>query len=200
MTTSKRHVDRRTRRTRQALLQAFREVVREKGFAATSVQEVAERANINRGTFYLHFTDKYMMVDTFLREHFQQLLSEALATTAQWDRKSLRLLIETLLQYFENKYHHEPHLPQAIAPLVERAIHDELSSSLLTLLQRSTIAETQWQVPMAVVACIVSWAIFGPVLQWSQEESSISKERMADHILFIILAGVADLAPGAVPE
>jgi AcrR family transcriptional regulator len=200
MTTSKRHVDRRTRRTRQALLQAFREVVREKGFAATSVQEVTERANINRGTFYLHFTDKYMMVDAFLREHFQQLLSEALPATAQWDRKSLRLLIETLLQYFENKYHHEPHLSQAIAPLVERAIHEELSSALLTLLQRSTIAGARWQVPMTIIARIVSWAIFGPVLQWSQEESSISREQMAAHILFIILAGVAELTPAAVPE
>ncbi len=200
MTTSKRHGDRRTRRTRQALLQAFREVVREKGFAATSVQEVTERANINRGTFYLHFTDKYMMVDAFLREHFQHLLSEALPATAQWNRNSLRVLIETLLQYFENKYHHEPHLSQAVAPLVERAIHEELSSALLILLQRSTIAGARWQVPMAVVARIVSWAIFGPVLQWSQEESPISRVQMANHILFIILKGVADLAPEAVPE
>ncbi|GHO97813.1 TetR family transcriptional regulator [Reticulibacter mediterranei] len=195
MTTAKKHMDRRTRRTRLALLQAFREVVREKGFAATSVQEVTERANINRGTFYLHFTDKYMLVDVFLREHFQDLLSHTLSSTARWDRKSLRLLIETLLKYFESKYHHERHLPQAIAPLVEQTIHDELSSYLLIWLRQSPCDPTQWRVPMEVVARIVSWAIFGTVLQWSQEESTASIEQMTNHILFVVLEGVAHLAP-----
>jgi AcrR family transcriptional regulator len=200
MTTAKKHVDRRTRKTRQALLQAFREVVREKGFAATSVQEVTERANINRGTFYLHFTDKYMLVDVFLREHFQDLLANTLPSTAGWNRKSLRLLIETLLQYFESKYHHEPHLPQAVAPLVEQAIHDELSSYLLTWLKQRPCNATQWQVSMDIVARIVSWAIFGTVLQWSQEESTASIEQMTNNILSVILEGVAHLAPDALPE
>jgi AcrR family transcriptional regulator len=199
MITAKKHMDRRTRRTRQALLQAFREVVREKGFAATSVQEVTERANINRGTFYLHFTDKYMLVDVFLREHFQDLLSQTLSSTARWDRQSLRLLIETLLQYFESKYHHERHLPQAIAPLVEQTIHDELSSYLLAWLRQSPYDTAQWQVPMEVVARVVSWAIFGTVLQWSQEESTTSIEQMTNNILFVILEGVAHLAPDALP-
>jgi AcrR family transcriptional regulator len=199
MITAKKHMDRRTRRTRQALLQAFRDVVREKGFAATSVQEVTERANINRGTFYLHFTDKYMLVDVFLREHFQDLLSQTLSSTARWDRQSLRLLIETLLQYFESKYHHERHLPQAIAPLVEQTIHDELSSYLLAWLRQSPYDTAQWQVPMEVVARVVSWAIFGTVLQWSQEESTTSIEQMTNNILFVILEGVAHLAPDALP-
>lgn len=199
MATTRKHVDRRTQRTRQALLQAFREVVREKGFAATSVQEVTERANINRGTFYLHFTDKYMLVDTFLREHFQDLLSHTLPSTARWDRKSLRLLIETLLHYFESKYHHERHLPQTIAPLVEQTIHDELSSYLLNWLQQHPCDTAQWQVPMEVVARVVGWAIFGTVLQWSQEESTASIEQMTNHILFVILEGVAHLAPDALP-
>lgn len=199
MATARKHVDRRTQRTRQALLQAFREIVREKGFAATSVQEVTERANINRGTFYLHFTDKYMLVDVFLREHFQDLLSHTLPSTARWDRNSLRLLIETLLHYFENKYHHERHLSQAIAPLVEQTIHDELSGYLLNWLRQSPCDTAQWQVPMEVVARVVGWAIFGTVLQWSQEESTASIEQMTNNILFVILEGVAHLAPDALP-
>ncbi|GCE27542.1 hypothetical protein KDA_30260 [Dictyobacter alpinus] len=75
MATRKRQEDRRIQRTRQVLQQAFVEVVREKGealsslreiekrFVAMSIQEITERANVNRGTFYLHFTDKYMLAD-----------------------------------------------------------------------------------------------------------------------------------------
>lgn len=73
-----------------------------------------------------------MLVDTFLREDFQHLLLNALLSACRWDRKTLHLLIEILLSYFERKYHHQHHMPQAVAPLVERAIHEELTKLLLT--------------------------------------------------------------------
>jgi AcrR family transcriptional regulator len=69
MASQKRREDRRMQRTRQVLQRAFVDVVREKaealrslpemekGFAATSIQEITAQANVNRGTFYLHFMD-----------------------------------------------------------------------------------------------------------------------------------------------
>lgn len=53
---------------------------------------------------------------------------------------------------------------------------------------------------METVARIVSWAIFGTVIQWSQEESTTSSEQMANALLLVILEGVARLAPNALPE
>jgi AcrR family transcriptional regulator len=196
----KRRADRRVQRTRQVLRQAFIEVVREKGFAATSIQDITARANVNRGTFYLHFTDKYMLLDAFLREDFQQLLANTLPPTSQWDRRTLHLLIETLLNYFEKKYHHQHHLPHAVAPLVEQAIHKELTALLLRWLKQSAGKETPWRVPMETIARVVSWAIFGAVLQWSQEESTTSSEQMTNDILLVIMDGVTRLAPHALPE
>lgn len=90
MTTPKRNVDRRTQRTRQLLQQAFKEIVREKGEAVTgiwgvekgllamSIQDLTERANVNRGTFYLHFTDKYMLAEAVIREQFRQVVTQRL--------------------------------------------------------------------------------------------------------------------------
>src|SRR6266700_6066522 len=118
MTIRKRREDRRIQRTRQVLQQAFVEVVREKGlattsireiekcFAATSIQEITERANVNRGTFYLHFTDKYMLADAVVREQFHQQLANVLPPDLRWDRKTLRLLTQAILNLFEGKYHH----------------------------------------------------------------------------------------------
>lgn len=200
MSIPKRRVDRRVQRTRQVLQQAFIEVVREKGFAATSIQDISARANVNRGTFYLHFTDKYILLDTFLREDFQQLLANALPPTSQWDRRTLHLLIQTLLNYFEKKYHHQHRRPHAVAPLVEQAIHEELTALLLTWLKQSMGKETPWRVPMETIARVVSWAIFGAVLQWSQEESTTSSEQMTNDILLVIMDGVTHLAPHTLPE
>jgi AcrR family transcriptional regulator len=200
MATEKKREDRRIRRTRQALQRAFIEVVREKGFTATSIQDITERANVNRGTFYLHFADKYMLMDTFIREDFQRLLANTLPPTSCWDRKTLHLLIQTLLDHFEWKYHHQHHIPQVVAPLVERAMHEELTDLLLTWLKQSEGKATQWQVPMETIASVVGWAIFGAAIQWSQEETTVSSEQMTRAILLVTLEGVARLVPDALPQ
>ena len=47
--------DRRTKRTHKAITQAFTELIIEKEFSEITVTELAERANINRKTFYSHY-------------------------------------------------------------------------------------------------------------------------------------------------
>ncbi len=50
--------DRRVQRTHDALRRAMTELIIEKGFEAISVSEIADRANVGRSTFYVHFADK----------------------------------------------------------------------------------------------------------------------------------------------
>lgn len=54
----KKVLDRRIQRTRQLLQDALIELILEKGFEAVTVQDVIDRANIGRSTFYAHFRDK----------------------------------------------------------------------------------------------------------------------------------------------
>jgi AcrR family transcriptional regulator len=50
--------DRRIQRTRQQLLQALFSLIQDKGFEAVTVQDIIDRANVGRSTFYVHFVDK----------------------------------------------------------------------------------------------------------------------------------------------
>lgn len=50
--------DRRTRRSRRALGAALVELVLERGFTALTVDDITERADLARATFYAHFRDK----------------------------------------------------------------------------------------------------------------------------------------------
>ena len=212
MVTQKRREDRRIQRTRQVLQQAFVEVVREKGrtptslreieklFAATSIQEITERANVNRGTFYLHFTDKYMLADAVVRERFHQQLATVLPPELQWDRRTLHLLAQAVLTIFEEKYHHQHQPSLVLSPMVERAVHEELTGLLLTCLKEARSGARRRREPLETIARVVSWAIFGTAIQWSQEETTVSLEEMADVISQVIMEGVARLAPDAVPE
>ena len=52
-----RGIDRRVRKTKQQLRQALMDLMSEKPSKSISVRELAERADINRGTFYIHYKD-----------------------------------------------------------------------------------------------------------------------------------------------
>jgi AcrR family transcriptional regulator len=51
-------IDRRVQRTRELLVQALFALIRERGFEAVTVQDIIDRANVGRSTFYVHFVDK----------------------------------------------------------------------------------------------------------------------------------------------
>jgi AcrR family transcriptional regulator len=50
--------DRRVSRTRKALKEALTDLILEKGYEAVTVQDVIDRADVGRSTFYAHFVDK----------------------------------------------------------------------------------------------------------------------------------------------
>lgn len=69
-------VDRRVLRTRNALYDALVALIRERGYPAITVQDILERADVGRSTFYAHFTSKDDLLANSL-ERLGHLLHEA---------------------------------------------------------------------------------------------------------------------------
>lgn len=67
-------IDRRIIRTKQQIRQALIELLSEKGENNISVRELAQRANINRGTFYIHYKDTHDLVEQLVDEAVKKLL------------------------------------------------------------------------------------------------------------------------------
>jgi AcrR family transcriptional regulator len=63
--------DRRVRRTRKAVQDALISLMTEKDYEAVTVQDIIDRADVGRSTFYTHYTDK----DDLLRDNFAVLRS-----------------------------------------------------------------------------------------------------------------------------
>ena len=61
-------IDRRVRKTRALLYQCLTELLKEKELKDITVKELSERADINRGTFYLHYKDVFDMMDQIQKE------------------------------------------------------------------------------------------------------------------------------------
>ncbi len=67
-------LDRRIIRTRQLLRDALMALVIEKGYETISVQEITDRANVNRSTFYLHYKDKDELLFHSMREMYDEIV------------------------------------------------------------------------------------------------------------------------------
>ena len=64
--------DRRVRRTRRVLRDALFELIFEKGYDRVTVQDVLDRADVGRSTFYAHYRDK----EALLLAAFDELSAE----------------------------------------------------------------------------------------------------------------------------
>lgn len=61
-------LDRRTRYTRQVIRETLLSLMKEKSFCRVTVTELCKRAELNRGTFYLHYLDLDDVLDDILAE------------------------------------------------------------------------------------------------------------------------------------
>lgn len=62
------NVDRRVRRTRQAIQRALVELILEKGYEPVTVTDLIARADVGRSTFYAHYPDKQAVLFSALEE------------------------------------------------------------------------------------------------------------------------------------
>ncbi|MFL5706619.1 MAG: TetR/AcrR family transcriptional regulator [Ktedonobacteraceae bacterium] len=179
-------VDPRVKRTRQLLQQAFLELLQEKSFQAITVQDITERATVNRATFYAHYEDKYALLDGYIREHFQQMVSSKLPTSSPLSVSSLRMLILAVFDYLAQVRGHEcKPTNRQVDPLFEMTVQQELYELLLSWLKQ-TPSPASRRVPVEITAMVTSWAIFGAGVQWSRGTRTPSIEEIADHILIVI--------------
>jgi AcrR family transcriptional regulator len=69
-------LDRRQRRTRTALRKALMELITEKSFDAITLQDIVDRADISRATFYLHYKDKEDLLFKSMKDIYDELASK----------------------------------------------------------------------------------------------------------------------------
>ncbi|WP_042461693.1 TetR/AcrR family transcriptional regulator [Neobacillus dielmonensis] len=66
-------VDRRILKSQEAIKHAVIELMSEKKFDDITVQDIADRANVSRGTIYLHYLDKFDLLDKMIGEHINEM-------------------------------------------------------------------------------------------------------------------------------
>ncbi|WP_089610393.1 TetR/AcrR family transcriptional regulator [Dehalobacterium formicoaceticum] len=93
-------MDRRIIKSQVAIKKAFIDLMTEMSFDNITIQNISDRANVSRGTFYLHYIDKFDLLDKLIASHLDEL--QAICKTKADFGLEDALLRWTV--YFENNY------------------------------------------------------------------------------------------------
>jgi AcrR family transcriptional regulator len=187
--------DPRVKRTRKLLQDAFMELLAEKSFHAISVRDIAERAALNRATFYAHFEDKYALMDYLVADLFHQALRRRLTDGAPFTRANLHLLVVTVCAFLGQFHGHCAPPGRDLDPRIEAKVQQELDTFLLDWLAPAPLpgppAMDSSLVTRETAASVMSWAIFGAGIQWSRGDRARSADDWARQVVAVIVGGVA---------
>lgn len=182
-------IDRRVRRTNKLLQQALNDLLAEKDLHSITVQEIAERAEVNRATFYARFTDKYDLLNYSVREQFVERLNAKTADWSAFTAANVRQLIVVLHEYMSAFAGHcAPPMKPDDDAMMMIPLQNQVYDIVLAWMQSDDKPE--------VSAMAVSWAIFGTVFQWTRLERRVDSDYVADQVLKRVLPMLTASAMG----
>jgi AcrR family transcriptional regulator len=161
--------DRRIDRTQQLLRGALRSLIQEKGFEALTVQEIIDRANIGRATFYSHFDNK----DDLLASGFEDLRASLQAR--QRDAFSRGHTIEDRLFGFSqevfahtNEYREafRAMVGQRSGAVVQRLLHKLLVELIREDVRRTVVRADSSPVQTEALVHFITGALVGVLMWW----------------------------------
>jgi AcrR family transcriptional regulator len=179
--------DPRVIRTRQLIRQAFIDLFHEKSFEEITIQEIADRATINRVTFYAHFQDKYALLEYTLREMIRQHIYKQLPEGVRFKRENLAQLVLTVCEFLTEIQRACPPPHGQMDALMEKQIKAELYEIVYSWLTEIYADETNIGPTLEQTAMVTSWAIYGAAVQWVLEKREKSAQEYVEQVLPLIL-------------
>lgn len=183
--------DRRSERTRRLLGDALVSLMLERRYADLTVQDILDRANIGRSTFYAHYWDK----DDLLASQIEQMIA-ALSHQIDTASGNAATLLPSLglFQHIQEQYHllYRAFVGWQGTEMLMRTLRTRLcehvEGRLRTILPAAVSAMTLTVTAQAVVGAFLA------LLQWWLEmEMPLSPEQMDASFCQLVLPGVQRL-------
>lgn len=172
-----RYTDPRVKRTRALIEQAFHDLLEEKSFQSISVQDITDRAEINRSTFYAHYKDKYALLESSITRIFRRELEQQTLSACHYSRENLQALIVTVCDFIALAHQQYKPADSQFEVLVEKQVKKEVQALLEHWLEESGPTNNA-----KMAATAATWAIYGLALQWNNDKNHGKVEQFARQI------------------
>ncbi|HEY1013682.1 MAG TPA: TetR/AcrR family transcriptional regulator C-terminal domain-containing protein [Herpetosiphonaceae bacterium] len=188
--------DPRVRRTRQALREALLALIEERGFAAILVQDIADRAAINRVTFYKHYRDKYDLLEQTMQAMLGELTDSLDALLRE---PSDQAVFDGLVHWLEHVSAHASFYRTMLGKGGNAAFAARLRAHLEAMVSQALADEPDLEPAAMPFAVLLRFSAGGflSVTEWWLEQRQPVPVREAAHQLHRLLLAVLTLKPPA---
>lgn len=186
--------DRRTKRTKQSICDAFVDLVLEEGFEAVRISEIVKLADINRGTFYLHYCDKFDLIKQIEDATLDELRSIDINTTCDAQKSGEKWFFNLFMNVLEYMRINKRKM------LMLFSISGDYSflTWLYNLVEENIKAElypftvsNESQLPLKYLVAYLFNADIGVIRAWLDDDCRESKEKIAELLSTSINKGPA---------
>ncbi|RYX84666.1 TetR/AcrR family transcriptional regulator [bacterium] len=182
-------MDPRVRRTRKLLEDAFRVLVKQKSFAALSVQDITDYATVNRATFYAHYTDKQDLAASVLRNDLRHNLLAQFHERPAFTPHNLVLIAVGVFDFIDALLSDCPETASELAGSVGNTLQEEIYQVIEHWLLISKAHLRLFpDCSKEMVATVISWSIYGGALRWNHTPNRPPAEEACREIVAILFA------------
>jgi AcrR family transcriptional regulator len=173
--------DRRIRKTQKLLKESLLELMEKKDFKNISVKDITELADLNRGTFYLHYADTYSLLQEMESEvlnDFQDMVSNC---RYAFKKGSLLPVVIPIIHYIEEN-------KKICKILFENSSSNDFVKHFHTLVLNNGIEIIREQYPAAREVTLnyylefITYGLTGVLKQWLDTDMQLPKEEVAEFV------------------
>jgi AcrR family transcriptional regulator len=181
--------DRRVTRTRRILKDALVSLILEKGYSALTVQEILDRADVGRATFYAHYQDKEALLlsvfaelrDT-LREGFAGITPEDVARFGE----GMGLTLPLFTHAAQQRRLYRALLGSRDGAVLLGYLRDVLTAPLEQHLRVAAASSGHSSSPVPLMVAAYVSAVLGVLVWWLEEDAPytpVEMDRMVERLL-----------------
>jgi AcrR family transcriptional regulator len=188
-------MDRRQARTKQLLHKTLLELISEKGMEGVTVTDIATRADINRGTFYLHYRDVPDMLEQMKDEVFNQIQKAFVQLDMREVLKyaNLEKPYPTSVMIFEELARHADFLKVMLGPKGDLSfairLRQYMATNIFEKLNYLQPNEENFLIPRDYLIAYMSSANIGLVMHWLESGMTQTPHQMGMIMRQIVLHG-----------
>jgi AcrR family transcriptional regulator len=188
-------LDRRKQRTRAQLHEALLALIVEKGYDSLTIQEITERADLRRATFYMHYRDKEELLTAALTTIFDGLVRDS-QHIANSDGIGGKMHVAAYLVTFKHAQQHYALYRNILSAQCSTLVAGRIRAYLASLILPGLTALEPLPMPADALANYIAGAELSMIMWWLENAMPYPAEQMAQIVHELVLNGIMSALNG----
>ncbi|CAG7914630.1 MULTISPECIES: TetR/AcrR family transcriptional regulator [Mammaliicoccus] len=198
--------DRRVRKSKRAIKKAFIQLLKENNLDRITIQQISDLADVNRGTFYLNYEDKYALLDEMENEQIEEIkgfvdirkMDLSTKTSDRFIHDFANIIIKKVITHIE----HNIEFYQVILNLERKSQIEEQLAEIVRSNIKHLIGDKDdvFGIPENYYLSYVVGSMMSMIKYWVSDENRVSVEELVNYVSTIASTGPLSIMKRMIDE